>query len=168
MNLFTSDLHIGHKVITKYRNNFKSPEEHDEYWIQKIESLGKRDILHVLGDFIFENPRYDEYIKRLRNVKCRIKVIMGNHDSLKLYDEVQLNKEQNSKIEIQLPFYSYKNFWVSHCPIHPSEIRNRHGVIHGHLHKKFLYDDRYFDVCPEKHNYEFVEFDKIKDYFKVN
>ena len=161
MNYFTSDLHIGHKAICKYRPEFESTREHDLYWIEKIESLGKRDILFILGDFIFESEHYEEYIERLKNVKCRIKLILGNHDNPKLYRDTI-----DSKIEIQLPFYSYKNFWLSHCPIHPQEMRRRYGNIHGHLHRSVLEGDNtdlYFDVSPEKHNYEFVPFETIKE-----
>jgi len=44
---------------------------------------------------------------------------MGNHDSLKLY------KINNPKIEMQLPLFTYKDFWLSHCPIHPQKMRTR-------------------------------------------
>ena len=102
MIFFTSDLHFGHRVICKYRSNFKTAQEHDEYFLQKIEALGKRDILYILGDFLFDGEFYDEYIKRLQKVKCRIKLVMGNHDSLKLYNEINptLNGRP-SRIEIQ-------------------------------------------------------------------
>ena len=167
MNYFTSDLHLGHRAIAKYRPSLGSAEEQSEYWIQKIESLGKRDILFVLGDSIFDNKDYENQIHRLRNARCRIKVIMGNHDTTKLYEEITKRKDNGfpSAIEVQLPFFSYKNIWLSHCPIHPSELRNRLGNIHGHLHNAILDDERYFDVCPEKHNFKFVKYDTIKDYF---
>ena len=154
---FSSDLHIGHKTIHKYRDIFASAEEHHEYMISKIEKLGKRDVFTIIGDFIFDSPDYDKYMKRINNCKCRIKLVMGNHDSLKLYKE--------PKIEVQLPLFSYKNKWVSHCPIHPNEMRNRLGNIHGHLHKEVLNSDAYFNVNIDVHNYEFVELDTIKAYF---
>ena len=56
-------------------------------------------------------------------MKCRIKLVMGNHDDHRLYKE--------SIFEMQLPFFSYKSYWISHCPIHPQELRNRKGNIHG-------------------------------------
>ncbi len=142
-------------------------KEHDDYWFSKLESLGKRDIVFILGDFLFDGPHYDEYIVRIRKLKCRIKLIMGNHDSKLLYKEInQKISSPEGSIDIQLPFFSYKNFWLTHCPIHPQEIRNRKGVIHGHLHRSELEDDRYFDVSPEKHNFKLVDFEVIKDYFR--
>ena len=167
MVYFTSDLHIGHRAITKYRPQFRSAEEHDEFWLDKLETLGKRDVLFILGDFLFDGEHYQKYIQRIRKIKGRIKLIMGNHDSLNLYQEInQKPQSPQGSIEIQLPLFSYKNMWVSHCPIHPQELRNRIGCIHGHLHNSTLEDTRYYDVCPEKHDYDFVTLDEIKKYYE--
>lgn len=169
MVFFTSDLHLGHKTICKYRTKFDTPKEHDDYVIDKILALGKRDILFVLGDFLFDGDHYEEYIERLAKKKCRIKLVMGNHDSKKLYKE--------DIFEMQLPLFSYKGMWVSHCPIHPQEMRNRTKNIHGHLHLesvmmeqrngdfnptfKTVKDPRYFNVNLDVNNYEFVPWETI-------
>ena len=152
---FTSDLHLGHKNICKFRNDFTDCNEHDDFILDKIMSLGKRDILYSLGDFNFDN-----YINILENSSCRIKTVFGNHDSKKLYGI--------SFLETQLPLFSYKNIWVSHAPIHPSEIRKRLGNIHGHIHgieNKFALGEKYFNVNIEMRNFEFVPFDIIRDFF---
>ena len=162
MNYYSSDLHLGHKNILKYRTQFKSLEEHEDTIINKILSLGKRDILYILGDFIFDCPKYEEYIEKISKKKCRIKLVMGNHDSLRLHKE--------DLFEIQLPLFSLKNMWVSHCPIHPQELRGRQLNIHGHLHgdvvEKEIYngyfkDERYFNVNLDNNNFEFVKHDDI-------
>lgn len=169
---FTSDLHLGHKAIPKYRTPFATMEEHDDFIINKILALGKRDILFVLGDFLFDGPHYDDYITRLSEKKCRIKVVMGNHDSMKLYKE--------DIFEVQLPLFSYKNHWISHCPIHPQEMRNRAGNIHGHLHLERVIDTRYptsisnprpidpryFNVNLDVNDYDFVKVETIQQFFK--
>lgn len=169
MVYLTSDLHLGHRVIHNYRSEkFQSQEEHDKYILDKILALDKRDVLMVIGDFIFDSEKYDFYIEELSKAKCRIKVIMGNHDSIKLYKE--------DIFELQLPLFSYKNMWVSHCPIHPDELRGRNGCIHGHLHKEKVKaldvithevyeDDNYFNVNIDVNDYEFVSLDTIKEYF---
>ena len=168
MNYFSSDFHLGHRAIPKYRTRFKDMEEHDEYILQEMEKLGKRDILYVLGDFLFDGPHYESYIKRIRKMKCRIKLIMGNHDSLDLYKEInQKPQSPEGSIEIQLPLFSYKNCWISHCPIHSSELRNRQGNIHGHMHLESLPDKRYFNVNLDVNDYKFVSFEDIKRYFDV-
>ena len=136
--------------------------EHDDYMINKILALGKRDILYIIGDFIFDGPNYEEYINRINQAQCRIKLVLGNHDSKKLYDE----RVKESKIEIQLPLFSYKSMWVSHCPIHPKEMRGRDGQIHGHLHSKTMESLDYFNVNIDVNDYEFVKLETIKKYFE--
>ena len=157
--LFTSDLHIGHRGIIKYRDRFTSADQHHEYMLGKIEELGKRDLLLVLGDFIFDSPQYNEHLNRLAKVNCRVKLIMGNHDSLQILEE--------GFIEHAEALVNYKKFWLSHCPIHPMELRKKIGNIHGHLHGCDIPDERYFNVNIENHNYEFVELDTIKHHFGV-
>ena len=75
MVYFTSDLHIHHKNICEYRTKFKTTEEHDNHWIDKILSLGKRDILYILGDFIFDTNEeiFNQTINKLDNIKCKIR-----------------------------------------------------------------------------------------------
>lgn len=103
MNYFSSDFHLLHKVITKYRPQFSSAKEHDEYILETMSKLGKRDILHILGDFIFDAPEYESYLEAIGKMPLRIKLVLGNHCSLKLYQARPKN------IELQLPLYSYKN-----------------------------------------------------------
>lgn len=161
MNYFTSDAHLGHKAIAKYREQFKSNEEHDEAFFQELAKLSKRDILYVLGDFIFDGKDFENYLERISKFPCRIKLVMGNHDSLKLYSQTIAKN-----IEIQLPLFTYKNFWVSHCPIHYQELRGRIANIHGHLHNAELKDYRYFDVGLDKNNFKFVTHEFIIETFK--
>lgn len=135
--------------------------------INKILELTQRDLLIIIGDFLFDCDKFDEYTERLLEARCRIKLIMGNHDSKKLYNI--------PKFEIQLPLYSYKNMWISHAPIHPQELRNRLGNIHGHLHLEHVQryipqghtfkiekDNRYFNVNIDTNDYKFVPVETIK------
>lgn len=158
MNFFSSDFHLGHKVIAPKYRNFTSQDEHDSLILDKMAKLNKRDILFILGDFIFDSDRYDYYIKSINKMSCRIKLVMGNHDSLQLYKE--------PKLEIQLPLFSYKNNWISHCPIHPNEIRGRQGNIHGHLHGDRISDHRYFNVNLDNNDFKFVPFEEIAETLK--
>ena len=159
-NYFTSDWHLGHKVITKYRSQFKTIEEHDNAIFAEAEKLTKRDIIFVIGDFLFDCDDFEYYLERISKLSCRIKLIMGNHDSLKLYSQTIAKN-----IEIQLPLFTYKSFWISHCPIHPNELRNRIGNIHGHLHNATLDDNRYFDVGLDKNNIKFINWEDIREIF---
>lgn len=159
-NYFTSDWHLGHRVITKYRSQFKTIEEHDNAIFAEAEKLTKRDIIFVIGDFLFDCDDFEYYLERISKLSCRIKLIMGNHDSLKLYSQTIAKN-----IEIQLPLFTYKSFWISHCPIHPDELRNRIGNIHGHLHNATLDNNRYFDVGLDKNGFKFINWEDIKEIF---
>ena len=154
--MFTSDLHLGHRSICKYRSKFTTAEEHDEYILDLMSKLNKRTILFILGDFLFDGPHFEVYLHRIAKFPCTIKLVMGNHDSMQLYTQTIA-----PNILIQLPLFSYKNTWLSHCPIHPQELRNRDGNIHGHLHNSIVPDLRYFNVNLDVNEYDFVPLNKI-------
>ena len=157
---FTSDWHFGHRSILKYRD-FDSIEEHDDTFIYNFNRVvGKRDIVFFMGDIAFSEEGLEK-LKRLRH--CQKKVFyLGNHDTLPTEKYLEYFDEVHA-------IRSYKNFWLSHCPIHSQEMRKRIGNIHGHLHASVLDDSRrqYFDVSPEKHKFEMVDFEDIKGYFGV-
>jgi calcineurin-like phosphoesterase family protein len=145
-------------------------EEHDNFMFSRLAELTKRDVLFVLGDFLFDGPHYEEYIDRIAALPCRIKLIFGNHDSCHLF------KHYPHNVTFMPPLVSYKNMWLSHCPIHPQEMRSRTGCVHGHLHeekvqlhrlfRKPIDDPRYFNVNIDVNNYNLVPLDTIKDHYK--
>jgi len=156
MVYFTSDLHIGHNNIIHYRSKFKSLDEHNNFMIDLILSLNKRDVLYIIGDFLFDCVRYSEYLEYISHAKCSIKLVMGNHDSKKLYSYLPDN------IKLQLPLFSYKNMWISHVPIHESQLRGRLLNIHGHMHMSILDDSRYFNVNIDTNGYKLVSLEDIR------
>ena len=80
---------------------------------------------------------------------------MGNHDQFKL--------EEYQKYFYKIIWFTkYKGFWLSHCPIHPNELRDKPN-IHGHVHQKTIKDRRYINVCVEALNGTPIEFSKIAD-----
>lgn len=154
---FTSDLHLGHEYAAKVRG-FSCVEEHDITIIDNINSkLNKRSKLFVLGD-MYWTQKAMSYPKLAGNIE----LIMGNHD------RYQLNRYLKVVDKVH-GFKGYKNYWLSHCPIHPNEIRNKKGNIHGHQH---LFGDTpqvympYFNVNIEMHNYHPINFDTIEEIFK--
>lgn len=162
---FSSDFHLGHKAITKYRTQFSSMEEHDEAILTMLESFPKRTLMHILGDFLFDGPSLNYYLLRLSNLPYKIKLVMGNHDSKLLYTKCPSN------IEIQLPLYTHKNMWISHCPIHPQELRSRILSVHGHLHNDIIKingkpDYRYFNVNLDNNYFKPVPLEEIVEYSK--
>ena len=152
---FTSDLHFGHVNIHKFRPNFTSDQHHQEAVVKEWQSkITKRDVVYVLGDAAFTM----EGINTFANLPGRKYLIRGNHDLcdtsayLKVFDEVY-------------GLIKYKEFWLSHAPIHPDELRNKVN-LHGHVHFSTLKDTRYFNCCLEnlweQFDSSFVELDQLR------
>jgi calcineurin-like phosphoesterase family protein len=161
---FISDLHLGHRNIHKFRKTaykrrygfgeflvFESEEEHQEALIEAWnETIRKRDTVYILGDVAF-NEKGLEAFKRLQGHK---RIILGNHD----IDGKALAPYCDSIGGFQ----RYKReFWLSHAPIHPDELRGKYN-IHGHVHDQTLQDSRYFNVCPENIGMSPIPFETIK------
>ena len=88
---------------------------------------------------------------------------MGNHDSTLLYTQTIA-----ANLTILPPLVNYKNFWLSHCPIHPQEMRDRKGNVHGHLHGSKIEDPLYFNVNFDNNNFNLVSLDTIKEQYEPN
>lgn len=137
---FCSDLHLGHKNIGKFRAPLvNSTEENNTRIFTELEKfVNKRDVLFVLGDWCFDL----ELVDRFKAIDCYRKyLIRGNHDR---FDMGVYYKVFNS-IE---GLFKYKEFWLSHAPIHPNELRGKVN-LHGHVHYATVDDNRYFNCCPE-------------------
>lgn len=148
---FISDLHFGHKKIIEFGNRngekWRSGDDYLENMHNIIQNwnavITKRDVVWVLGDVAFT----DEGFNALFELNGRKRLVMGNHDPAKFPWHKVFERVQG--------LTTYKGFWVSHCPIHPQEMRNRKGNIHGHLHMNEVLkgtgevDKRYYNVCCE-------------------
>ena len=158
--MISSDLHLGHANICKFRP-FKSAEEHHEILFNNLATnIKKRDSLLLLGDIAF-----DEYwLKRLDEIKCIKKtLILGNHDTEKVNIKVICNHYD----EVH-SLYSKRNNWFSHCPIHIDQFRGKELNIHGHLHGNhvedvygYYNDSNYFNACVEHTEYKPISYSEI-------
>lgn len=153
------DLHLGHRNIIKYRPQFKTATEHDETIVDNIKhTVNKRDNLYILGDAAFTH----EALKLISNIHCRKILIMGNHDqmgTMKIADLVNVYDAIHSLI-------SYRNYWLSHAPIHSDELRSRLGNIHGHTHTHNINDSRYLNLSADQINFTPVTFSHIQQIFE--
>jgi calcineurin-like phosphoesterase family protein len=145
---FISDLHLGHKNIMKFAGSHREgvdSEDHDRILFENWHSrVNKRDLVFVLGDVAFNEDKLTWF----STWSGRKQLVRGNHDEFdkQLYYSV---------FEQVYGIISYKGFWLSHCPIHPCEIRNRKANIHGHVHQNSVLldngelDVRYWNSCVE-------------------
>lgn len=152
--MITSDLHLGHKNIHKFRDA-KTAEEHHEFVFERLAtSINKRDSVIFLGDIAFD--KY--WLDAIKSINCAKKLLVcGNHDTengIKMRDLVNVYDDVVS-------MYSRRNYWFTHCPIHPSQMRGRIANIHGHLHSKVIGDDRYINACVEHTDYYPVPFSEL-------
>lgn len=137
---FISDLHFGHLNIAISRG-FKTVKEHDEYVISKWNETVKspKDLTYILGDITMEKSKDYYKLDLLRGRKI---VVLGNHDR---HQDIRLLLNY---VENVAGMINYKGFFLTHCPIHESELFEKHrGNIHGHNHKERIKDRRYINVA---------------------
>ncbi len=146
--MISSDLHLGHANILKFREGFTSVEEHNEVIFDNLaSSVSKRDHLLLLGDVAF-TPFWQE---RVNSIKCLKKtLIMGNHETDRQVPFQQIVDCYDSIHSM----WSKKGCWFTHCPIHPQEFRGRRLNIHGHLHTYDVPDNRYVNLCVDKTDFK--------------
>ncbi len=84
---FTADLHLLHPNIVKYCSRPISPEDHDQWLIERInERVSKKDTLYILGDISMANRSKTE--KLLSTIHGRKHLILGNHEQKTHYKEI--------------------------------------------------------------------------------
>lgn len=155
----TSDWHIGHKNIMKYRafTGFKTREALEDMIFECHKSLvGKRDVTYFHGDMCFDHGSLERF-KELKGTKL---LILGNHDDhLSARDFLEVFDDIVGPIK-------YKGVWLTHQPMHYDELYGKPNV-HGHTHNQFIrlkdgsLDKRYINVCVDVTNLAPVKFEDI-------
>lgn len=146
----SSDLHLGHASMMRWRTGFSCIEHHDEIVLNNHHAtIGKNDIWTCLGDVAFTK----DALLRLKEINCRKKIlILGNHctergikisDYFEVFDEVHAYKTK--KID-------GVKFLFSHMPVLTEELRECHNV-HGHTHMAIMNSDQHTNVCVEHTNW---------------
>lgn len=168
---FCSDLHFGHENIYKFRSFVESSEDNDNQIIRDWKkTITKRDTVYVLGDAAFTTESCDQF-GELPGEKY---LIRGNHDKLNTSYYLKYFKEVYG-------FLKYKEFWLSHAPIHPDELRGKIN-LHGHIHYNLIMlpfnpvlhtfqrqDTRYFNCCVEnvrRYGSCLISLEKIRELVK--
>ena len=154
---FGADLHLGHNNIHKHRNKFDSMDNHDEYLLDMLSwKVGKNSPIYLLGDICFTHEALGSLAKL--NTHKNIKIILGNHDTdrgIRVLDWV------NAGFTDLHSLVKYKEFYLSHCPIHPDELRGKVN-IHGHSHGHKVSDSRYVGVSMEQTDYNLISLESIR------
>jgi calcineurin-like phosphoesterase family protein len=150
---FISDLHFGHKRITEFTCELGKKYRSGDTYLENMQNIitnwnkvvKKKDLVWVLGDTAFTQEGFDA----LGELAGRKKLVRGNHD------DFFTTEEWLKHFETVESLVKYKQLWLSHCPIHPHELRGKRNA-HGHVHHNSIknsytneYDDRYINVCCE-------------------
>lgn len=155
-----SDTHFGHENIYKFtgedgkriRQEFADAKEGDAEMIRRWnEIVTDQDHVWHLGDFTMGNNLWT--VKLLKGHK---RLILGNHDKcdVRAYREAGFQKVQGYKW--------HEKFILSHVPIHPEGLYGGRINVHGHIHEKPPYDERYRNVSVERIDYRPVLLDSLK------
>jgi len=166
-SFFISDPHFGHSNILNFKDDqgnlvrpgFSCIEEHDTLIIDNInEVVRPQDTLYILGDIAMKR-KYICVVDRIITKK-RV-LIRGNHDIFKLKDYTPYFKDIRAyKV---LPKYG---IIFSHIPIHLDTFDKWKLNVHGHMHHKYINDNRYLNICVEQTNYKPVELEEILEKLK--
>lgn len=154
---FLSDLHLSHKNICKFRPIFESVEHHyqvikDNY--HKV--ITKRDKVFFLGDVAFSKESLEDVKTWVAEKKV---LIVGNHDT----DQHSM-KDLCEVFDEVYSLYKYKGMWLSHAPIHPSELRGKLN-LHGHTHYVNVDDPRYLNVSMEQIDFTPINLNEVRNRF---
>lgn len=152
---FCSDLHLGHRKIADFRAPLvDSVEDNTNKIVADWKKLvTKRDCVYVLGDAVFDAELLPLFAE-LPGLKY---LVRGNHDVFPTEEYLKYFKEVYG-------IFKYKEFWLSHAPVHPDELRGKVN-LHGHVHFETIkinnplgfsllgnskvVDRRYLNCCPE-------------------
>lgn len=141
MIYFTSDPHLFHSREFLWRpRGFNSEQEHREHFLAEWDRLiTDEDDIYVVGDF-FLGSDLDKVREIASQLKGRIHLIIGNHDTDK---KIELYKELPNFVEIVYATkikYRKREFYISHYKTDTSNLEadpcNCVINIHGHIHTK--------------------------------
>jgi calcineurin-like phosphoesterase family protein len=155
---FIGDLHFGHKRILEFSPGRlgSTIEEHDQAivtcWNHEVSP--KKTRVYVLGDVAFTRAGL-ALVGRLNGEKI---LVRGNHDTFPTCEYLEHFKEVYGLLK-------YKEFWLSHAPIHPHELRGRRN-IHGHVHMNTV--ARVRDLATPDPNYINVSLENLPGFAPIS
>lgn len=178
---FTSDLHLNSSCINEYaKRPFASAEDASKKLVESINKrCSKLDLLVHVGDFMLDSvdrhgkiedvPLDISLESYLDQIRCRLFLLDGNHDSMH-------SVEPDAKNLVLDLSPSWRNVYVSHFPSdHPSYHGpnckrwsfGRGVVLCGHVHQAWLFKYDFnknvvnYNVGVDQHGYAPVKDSEI-------
>ena len=171
----TSDTHFGHdREFLWGPRGFDSGLDHDEAVIANWNSVVEpEDTVYVLGDLMLgDNEHGKACVARLNG---HIKLIRGNHDSNRRWDEVYAELPNIERVGwADVIHYRKYHFYLSHFPTNTANIEaeSLHQCtlnLFGHTHSKEQFREdqpMYYNVALDANDNTPVLLDDIIDRMK--
>lgn len=158
---FVADFHFGHKNVIDYcKRPFKNTTEMNNTLIKNFnKTVGKNDVVYILGDLSFLNTvSTTEIVKHLNGFKYLIK---GNHDpkTNAAYRKMGFMEVYDKPIVVK------NKFILSHEPLTTpvGDLIN----IFGHIHNNTINDKSWgYCVSVEMTGYKPVCLEEIEEHCK--
>lgn len=179
-----SDTHFGHKNILRYRTHERFPEfvtadmtreEHDAKLEERIlETVNSKDTLWMLGDSFFTVESL-AVLRRIRARVAHLNLVLGNHcfqncprgEGLETVVREKLADRIEGMVKLKISGGGkFASAWLTHAPMHPSEIFKGNVNIHGHTHAKVIDDPLYFNANCENLGFRPVELQQISQGYR--
>ena len=134
MNLYISDMHLGHRNVINFDNRpFTDVDEMDYVMINLWNSrVQKDDNVYILGDFCYRSGKTADWY--LRQLKGHKHLVIGNHDKSTLENEKAMAYFESVDKMMHVTDGD-KQICLCHYPI-AEWYKGRHGSwhIYGHIH----------------------------------
>lgn len=163
---FISDPHFSHKNIIKYCNrSYDNVHEMNKDMTLKWNSVvSEDDDIYMLGDFYSNHP--EKFIERLNGNMIWIR---GNHDKNK---QINIAKRMGIPVHQRLDFeYGGYKFLLNHKPVlfntneksdyHVKSLEGYDYVICGHVHEKWITNQKCINVSVDAWNFTPVNIKEI-------
>ena len=164
MRWFTADLHFGHTNIIVYCNRpYRNVNKMNEGIIQRINNrVGKDDMLYILGDIGKIHGENIEHLAfLLSKIKCRLVLILGNHDKLRAFDYVDMGFES---VHTHM-YIEDLDVHLTHDPANACMLPSQAWLC-GHVHNLFKVVRNVFNVGVDVNEFNPVSEDEVKEWVK--
>ena len=160
-NIFLlSDTHFGHAGMLTFVSHtgfpvrkFSCVEEMDEHIVDMWnKTVRAHDHVYHLGDVAMRKSALG-IVKRLSGRK---RLVAGNHDIFALKDYLACGFEKICGVRV------LDNWLMTHIPVHPESLGRFRGNVHGHIHDRPSYGERYVNVSVEAINYTPVALESLR------
>lgn len=160
---FTSDTHMGHENILKFKRDDGSPLRdfanldlmHERICDEWQSVVRPQDKIYHLGD-VAMGPRGKEGLALIKGLNGHKRLLLGNHDDYGIPAYLEVFKEIHASRRID-------GILFSHIPIVlTGEGGKIKGCVHGHYHYNPSPPGPYLNISVECTDYKPVCFDWIK------